>query len=102
MILYHGSNMAIRQIDLNKSKPNKDFGRGFYLSENETQAIEMAADLAELLAKDYGMSITEALDALYNSDTYAKLNDPDTGLYFQSSQYVYSFLKTEIETGSVA
>ena len=42
MILYHGSNMAIRQIDLNKSKPNKDFGRGFYLSENETQAIEMA------------------------------------------------------------
>lgn len=42
MILYHGSNMAIRQIDLNKSKPNKDFGRGFYLSENETQAMEMA------------------------------------------------------------
>lgn len=62
----------------------------------------MAADLAELLAKDYGMSITESLDTLYNSDTYAKLNDPDTGLYFQSSQYVYSFLKTEIETGSVA
>lgn len=42
MILYHGSNMAIRQIDLNKSKPNKDFGRGLYLSENETQAMEMA------------------------------------------------------------
>lgn len=42
MILYHGSNMTIRQIDLNKSKPNKDFGRGFYLSENETQAMAMA------------------------------------------------------------
>lgn len=72
---------------------NRDFN---YMKE------AMAADLAELLAKDYGMSITESLDALYNSDTYAKLNDPDTGLYFQSSQYVYSFLKTEIETGSVA
>ena len=24
MILYHGSNMAIAQIDLDKSKPNKD------------------------------------------------------------------------------
>lgn len=42
MILYHGSNMVIEQIDLNKSKPNKDFGKGFYLSENEAQAKEMA------------------------------------------------------------
>lgn len=42
MILYHGSNMVIDRIDLEKSKPNKDFGRGFYLSENEIQAKEMA------------------------------------------------------------
>ena len=43
MILYHGSNMTIERIDLDKSKPNKDFGKGFYLSESETQAMEMAA-----------------------------------------------------------
>lgn len=42
MILYHGSNMVIDTIDLSNSKPNKDFGQGFYLSENETQALEMA------------------------------------------------------------
>lgn len=42
MILFHGSNTAIDHIDLSKSRPNKDFGRGFYLSENETQAHEMA------------------------------------------------------------
>lgn len=42
MILYHGSNIDIEIIDLTKSKPNKDFGKGFYLSENETQAQEMA------------------------------------------------------------
>ena len=42
MILYHGSNVAIAQIDLDKSKPNKDFGKGFYLSESEDQAMEMA------------------------------------------------------------
>ncbi len=35
MILYHGSNVPIEQIELGKSKPYKDFGRGFYLSENE-------------------------------------------------------------------
>lgn len=42
MKLYHGSNMVIEQIDLSKSKPYKDFGRGFYLSDNEEQAKAMA------------------------------------------------------------
>lgn len=42
MKLYHGSNILIDKIDLRKSKPNKDFGRGFYLSDNEEQALEMA------------------------------------------------------------
>ena len=49
MILYHGSNMTIERIDLDKSKPNKDFGKGFYLSESETQALEMAAFKTSLL-----------------------------------------------------
>lgn len=42
MILYHGSNIAIEKIDLEKSKPYKDFGKGFYLSESEEQAMDMA------------------------------------------------------------
>lgn len=42
MILYHGSNIEITQIDLSKSKPHKDFGKGFYLSDNEEQAFNMA------------------------------------------------------------
>ncbi len=62
----------------------------------------IATDLAELLIKDFGMNIAESLDTLYNSETYAKLSDPNTGLYFQSTQYVYSFLKTELNTGTIA
>ena len=27
MILYHGTNVVFDEIDLTKSKPNKDFGR---------------------------------------------------------------------------
>lgn len=42
MILYHGTNIAFDDIDLNKSKPNKDFGRGFYLSADYDQAMAMA------------------------------------------------------------
>ena len=42
MILYHGSNTIIEQIDLSKSRPGKDFGQGFYLSSVKEQAHEMA------------------------------------------------------------
>ena len=49
MILYHGSNISIKEIDLSKSKPNKDFGQGFYLSENEEQALQMATFKALIL-----------------------------------------------------
>ena len=49
MILYHGSNMNIDKIDLEMSKPNKDFGKGFYLSEREEHAMEMANFKSALL-----------------------------------------------------
>lgn len=39
--LYHGSVVNIEKIDLKKSRPNKDFGRGFYLSADEQQAWRM-------------------------------------------------------------
>lgn len=42
MILYHGSTVDIQEIDLRCSKPNKDFGRGFYLSSDRQQAMDMA------------------------------------------------------------
>lgn len=42
MILYHGTNVVFDEIDLTKSKPNKDFGQGFYLSREYTQAMDMA------------------------------------------------------------
>lgn len=42
MKLYHGTNRAFDAIDLLMSKPNKDFGRGFYLSPDYEQALNMA------------------------------------------------------------
>ena len=42
MILYHGTNTDFMTIDLNKSQRGKDFGCGFYLSESEAQAEDMA------------------------------------------------------------
>lgn len=42
MILYHGTNADIAEIDLAKCAPNKDFGRGFYLTDISKQAEFMA------------------------------------------------------------
>ena len=42
MKLYHGSNTEIEVIDLTKGRKGKDFGRGFYLSEDYKQAIRMS------------------------------------------------------------
>lgn len=42
MILYHGSNIAIDKIDLEKCRPYKDFGKGFYLTDIRHQAERMA------------------------------------------------------------
>ena len=41
MQLYHGSTVNIERIDLLKSRPNKDFGKGFYLSADYQQAWRM-------------------------------------------------------------
>ena len=42
MILYHGSNVEIDEIDLNKCKKYKDFGQGFYCTSIKQQAEFMA------------------------------------------------------------
>ena len=125
MILYHGSNVAINAIELSQSMRGKDFGQGFYLSADKKQAEEMAVfkamqydgtpmtnvqymnecmmrDLAVMLIDKYHVSLVEALDILYNSDTYVKLQDSRTGLYFQSPVYVFDFLQKELEQGKIA
>lgn len=62
----------------------------------------LAAELAEMLIAEYGWSIRRALDELYSSSTFAKLNTPEYGLYYQGGVYIFLFLKSEIETGKVA
>lgn len=42
MKLYHGSNLIIEKVDLTKCHPFKDFGCGFYLTDNLSHARNMA------------------------------------------------------------
>lgn len=45
LILFHGSNIAFDKIDLKKSHDRRDFGRGFYCTVLESQAVEWARRL---------------------------------------------------------
>ena len=48
MRLYHGSNVDIDTIDLEKGMIYKDFGKGFYLTPDKATAIRMATKKARL------------------------------------------------------
>ncbi len=54
------------------------------------------AQLAALLIEENGLSFDEAFKTLYNSSTYEILSDPRSGLYIQSTRYIYSILEDEI------
>lgn len=49
MRLYHGTNVDFELIDLKKSNPYKDFGRGFYLTEIQKQAEKLAQKKSRIL-----------------------------------------------------
>ena len=56
----------------------------------------LTLDLVEMLMADRGVTSDEAMTLLYESDTYAKIENERTGLYYSSAVYVYSFLKEEL------
>ncbi len=93
MILYHGTNIDFQKISLSKSKPNKDFGQGFYLSAELQQA--------EAMENIQGMTMEQAMNEIFSSDTYRKLMNDKTQLYHQSARYVYAFLEEEMRSGKI-
>lgn len=48
MILYHGTNCDFSEIDLNQTKPYKDFGQGFYLTDIQDQALAKELEFKDL------------------------------------------------------
>lgn len=73
--LYHGSNVAIEVIDLSKSLADKDFGKGFYLTDIETQAMAMAQRRVRIMG--YGNPIVTVFefddDCMHGNDLNIKV-----------------------------
>ncbi len=65
-------------------------------AEFQNMKEEIVKDLISRLMEECGLTMQEAFNKVYNSRLFEKLNDPKTGLYFQSSGYVYSYLQDEM------
>lgn len=62
----------------------------------------LTVELTQMLMENWGYSMQEALAVLYNSDTFERLSDPATGLYFQSAGYIYDYLQNELTSGKIS
>ena len=61
----------------------------------------LSADIVEMLMNTYGWDMKKSFDELYGSDTFKLICNPETGLYYEGAIYVFQYLKTELESGSV-
>lgn len=68
------------------------------LTKNQIQFIinNDVEHIVAYLQEDYQLSVLEAFDKVYNSRIYEKLSNIKTGLYLQSPDYIYDYLKEEL------
>ena len=65
------------------------------MSIKQKQLIEYAVqDLVAMLVERRGMAIQEAMKTVYRSRFHAKLQDVETGLYLEGSEYLYTLVYT--------
>jgi hypothetical protein len=59
LILYHGSNVVVPAANLAKCRPFKDFGKGLYLSDNQSHARQMALRTTRIYGGSPTVSVFE-------------------------------------------
>ena len=68
----------------------------------EQMKLDMTKNLALLLMENnLGMTMEQAISVVMNSETYQRLQNNSTHLYYQSPRYVYDFLDKELKVGKV-
>ena len=82
--------------EVDKSLNEHTKSKSQYLVEGITKDI-----VCFLMEEEEGFELSEALGIFYNSDTFAKLTDEETGLYIESSSFAYEILKSELKYGKI-
>ncbi len=68
-----------------------------YDKDTQFQIEFLTQQLIEMLMEERGLSMQEAMDIVYNSHTYEKVERPATGMYYQAPVYVMDILEDELE-----
>ena len=71
------------------------------MSKQKMLAELITGDIISYMMEDQEISLVEAMHRFYASQTFAKLVDPETGLYLESSLYIYDIFKAEQENGKL-
>ncbi len=68
----------------------------------QEQLIEyIVQDIVDMFSSDQNIEYDEAMNRFYNSEVFEKLQDKETGLYMESSEYVYDLFKDEKNFGRI-
>lgn len=68
------------------------------MTNKQQEMIEYTTqEVVRYLIEDDGLTMEQAMEQFYMSETFEKLNDIDTGLYLEGSAYIYEMLKWELE-----
>ncbi|MCB6415655.1 hypothetical protein LI221_11375 [Faecalimonas umbilicata] len=68
----------------------------------QEQLIEyIVQDIVDMLTTDQSIEYDEAMNKFYNSEVFEKLQDRETGLYLESSEYIYDLFKDEMNFGHI-
>lgn len=68
----------------------------------QEQLIEyIVQDIVDMLTTDQNIEYDEAMNKFYNSEVFEKLQDRETGLYLESSEYIYDLFKDEMNFGHI-
>ena len=61
----------------------------------------LVEQLTLMAVEEYGLSVPQALELVYNSQLYEKIMDLDSGLYYQSANYNDELLRHEMKYGKI-
>lgn len=77
MLVYHGTNVVIDEIDLTKGTRFKDFGQGFYVTPNSETAQRMAHKKTKLFGGEPTVLVYEFQDEMVEKTGLKMMSFPE-------------------------
>lgn len=71
------------------------------MSQKEQLMEYISQDVIDMIVTDREIKCDVAMNLFYNSQVFEKLQDIETGLYLESSAYIYDLFKDEMNFGRI-